>query len=1049
VASARIARRVADLLEDAREARDAGDWQSVRSLLDAVTALDPGNAEASAMLAGAATRRQMTLLFCDIVGSTELADQRDPEEVTAIIEQYRTACAEVVAELDGYIDDHRGDGMLVLFGYPQVDEDDARRGVLCGLRMIDRVRQIRIDGLSDVRLHVRISVHTDLVVVADGITGSTANEAARIQSLAAPDTVVISDTTQDLVWPWFETESLGPQTLRGVSRPIEVFTVRGALDAPRGRTWRDRTSPFVNRSAELAQMEWLARKPLVAEEPEPGSEGAAAGARAVCVIGPGGMGKTRFTLETARRFALTPLICSCSRMQRNASLHPFRDLLERSCGIEDDDPYARRLAKLRTALASLPTDGELGAAVAAGDLPFLAAVFDIPLELLSAPSEVQPDRLRRQALLAAAALVHAHAVREPALIFIDDVQWADQSSLDLLGMLLTMPDLRISIAARDGFEPPWPESAVRRIVLDPLDRTATAELVRQTPSAASLSPERSRELMERSDGVPLFLEELLLTAVESESGGIPHRSLQFSAYKIPPALRDPLLARLSRPEVDLELAQLAAVIGRDVDRDLLQRAAGLDGQQGAEFERRLRTLLDAGLMELDGPQLRFRHELIREVAYETQRRTVLRERHSTVADLLTSGESAGERTTSMAAAFHLEQAGRVADAVGAHLQIAQADQALGAHEEAAERLTSVLGLLETMPPGLARDRIELAVRELRSFSAVTVRGYAAVETGEDYPRCRQLIEESVTDTEVLPYLIRLWTYYSARGDFVQAEAINEEVIRRTEAAGVHFPGASLGRGVVDFFQGDFSEAVIQLRDAVENGWTADLQVPAEWTLPNDPRAAALAHLAPSLVVIGDRAAAERVAAEGLERAGSLPYPIGPFSAQYVDCLLAVARAIDGDLAGAAEVGQRLVSVGERHGFAIWSLTGQMQCLYSGVMLGDPSWLPGLAQVVEVWHQVVAIDSWTPYWFACVGLAHLQTGDAATALGYFDRSLELAASTGAGFYTAETLRGRAEARRVLGDVAAAQADLERAVEVAAGQGAVVFEARARAALDAIA
>ncbi|HEU4547275.1 MAG TPA: adenylate/guanylate cyclase domain-containing protein, partial [Microlunatus sp.] len=255
--SSRIESRVSDLLADAREARDAGDWKTARSLLDAVTALDPGNAEAAAMLTGAATRRQMTLLFCDIVGSTELADQRDPEEVTAIIERFRTACTEVVDELDGYIDDHRGDGMLVLFGYPQVDEDDARRGVLCGLRMIERVREIRWPGPADAPLQVRISVHTDLVVVADGITGSTANEAARIQQLADPDTLVISDTTQDLVWPWFETESLGLQPLRGVSRPVEVFAVRAALPTPRGRTWRDRTSPFVNRTAEFSAMEWL------------------------------------------------------------------------------------------------------------------------------------------------------------------------------------------------------------------------------------------------------------------------------------------------------------------------------------------------------------------------------------------------------------------------------------------------------------------------------------------------------------------------------------------------------------------------------------------------------------------------------------------------------------------------------------------------------------------------------------------------------------------------------------------------------------------------
>ncbi len=872
--TSRIESRLGDLLADAREARDAGDWKTARSLLGAVTALDPGNAEAAAMLAGAATRRQMTLLFCDLVGSTELADQRDPEEVTAIIERYRAACAEIVDELDGHIDDHRGDGMLVLFGYPQVDEDDARRGVLCGLRMVERVQQISAGGT---RLQVRVSVHTDLVVVADGVTGSTANEAARIQQLADPDTVVISDTTQDLVWPWFETESLGLQSLRGVSRPVEVFAVRSALPAPRGRTWKDRTSPFVNRTVEFSAMQWLAPTPIETADAgvEPAGEAAAgngsptgspAGARAVCVIGPGGMGKTRLTLESARRLGLLPLACSCSRMQRNVSLHPFRGLLESACGMEDDDPAEVRLDKLRSALSALPGAAQAGDPT---DLPFLAAVFDIPLERLSAPVDVQPDRLRRQALLVAAQLIHVHASSRPTLIFVDDVQWADQSSLDLLAVLLTFPGLRITIAARDGFEPPWAETVVRRIVLDPLDETATAELVRQTPSAAQLSPERSRELMERSDGVPLYLEELLLTAQETETGRIPHRSLQFSAYQIPPALRDPLLARLSRPEVDLELAQLAAVIGRDVDRDLLHRAVGADG---AEFERRLRTLLDAGLMELAGAQLRFRHELIREVAYETQRRTVLKERHGVVADLLVSGPTAGQRATTVAAAFHLEQAGRVPHAVAAHLQIAQADQALGAHEEAAERLTRVLELLDDTPAGLERDRAELAVRELRSFSAVTARGYAAAEASQDYPRCLQLVEESVLDAEVLPYLIRLWSYYTSRGDFTQAEAINEAVIRRTEAAGVFFPGAALGRGVVDFFQGDFTDAVAHLTDGLENGWTADVQPPPEWTLPNDPRAAGFAHLVPSLVVVGDRAAAEQAAADGLRTSQLPPLP---------------------------------------------------------------------------------------------------------------------------------------------------------------------------------
>lgn len=1038
VPRSRIESRVSDLLADARDARDAGDWPTARSLLDAVLVLDPGNAEALAMLSGTATRRQMTLLFCDLVGSTELADQRDPEEVTAILADYRSACAEVVAEHDGYIDDYRGDGMLVLFGYPQVDEDDARRGVLCGLRMVERLRQLRIADAADARLRVRISVHTDLVVISDGISGSTANEAARIQQLADPDTVVISDTTQALVWPWFETSSLGPKPLRGVSRPVEVFEVRAALSAPQGRTWRDRATPFVNRTAEFSAMAWLGQRggPSAAGGDATGGD-ATSGSKAVCLIGPGGMGKTRLTLEAARRLALRPLVCSCSRMQRNVSLHPFRGVLERSCEMASDDAPEVRLDKLRAAVGSL---GDLPVAVSA-DLPFLAAVFDIPLHLLAAPGDVQPDQLRRQALAVAAALVHRYATTEPSMIFVDDVQWADTSSLDLLAMLLATPGLKIAIAARDGFQPPWPEGMVRRIALDPLDDRATAELIRQTPGAEALGPERSRELMARSDGVPLFLEQLLLTATETESGGVPHRSLQFSAYRIPPALRDPLLARLARPEVDLELAQLAAVIGRELDRDLLRRAAGGDA---AAFERRLRTLLDAGLIELAGTQLRFRHELIREVAYETQRRAVLAERHGRIADLLVAGSSAGQRGTQVAAAYHLERAGRVRDAIAAHLQIAQADQALGAHEEAVDRLTQVLHLLSSAPAGVERDRTELAVRELRSFSAVSARGYAAPEAAEDYPRCRQLAEESVLDAGLVPYLIRSWTYYVARADFAQAYAINDAIRRRSEATGLPFPWSPTGLGILDFFHGDFRAAADNLTTAVSNKGSGDLRVLSQWTLPNDPLAAAFAHLVPSLMALGDRERAEQAAAGGIERAHALDYPVGPFSAQYVDCLLAVGRTFEGDLVGALEIGQRLVSLGDRHGFALWSLTGQMQCLFCAVLLGDHDRLPDLVRAVEIWYRVVAIESWAPFWFTCAGFAHLEVGDPAGAVGYFDRALAVASTTGAAYYSAETLRGRAQARRALGQPDEAERDLAAAAELAHRQGAVLFEERARAA-----
>jgi len=247
-----LADRIADLLGDARAAREAGDWNRLRALVNAVLALDPHNTEADALLAGSAQRCQMTLMFCDIVGSTAIADGRDPEEISDILRDYRRTCAAVVARLGGFVEDHQGDGMLVRFGYPEVHEDDARRAVLSGLEMIravrDRAQRLGVD--HEVALQLRVAVHTDLVVLhGDGVAGATANEAARLQTFAEPDTVVVSDTTQALVQGFFDVASMGHVELRGVSRPVEVFTVLGERDSgcfPRGTP----LSPFAGRHPE-------------------------------------------------------------------------------------------------------------------------------------------------------------------------------------------------------------------------------------------------------------------------------------------------------------------------------------------------------------------------------------------------------------------------------------------------------------------------------------------------------------------------------------------------------------------------------------------------------------------------------------------------------------------------------------------------------------------------------------------------------------------------------------------------------------------------------
>ncbi len=617
----RLAPRVADLLKDAHAAQEAGERDAVRALAAAVLALAPGNAEAAALLDGSARRCQMTLMFCDVVGSTALADTRDPEEVTAILRHYRTVCSEAVDRYGGTIEDRRGDGLLIRFGYPLVHEDDARRAVLSGLEIVRGVRALApaLQREFGTELHLRIAVHTGLVVLDRGeVVGAAANEAARLHALAEPDTVLISDATHALVAGHFETDPAGEVTLAGVSRALRTFVVRAERSAPSPTA----LSPFTGREGELGRLRELWRSACADwERGVPSTP-------ALLLTGGPGLGKSRLMREAAQELGAPCLVCRCSSYHRTSSLYAFGPALEEICEIAVHDAPERRLAKLRERLG-----GD-------GDLPLLASALAIDPAALSAPPDVDPSLLRTRALEAAAALLRSRAAEAPTMLLVDDLHWADESALDLLSVLLAAPPagLLIVLASRPGPEPRWP--ALERLELHPLER---AELEAMADALGELGDEQREAVVERSDGVPLFLEEL----VRTDAG-------------IPAVLRDPLLARLALPGVDLRLAQLAATIGRDVDEALLRRLAELDD---AAFERKLAQLVGVGLVEPSGAgTVRFRHELIREAAYETQQRATCRERHGAIADLLAGGgfSSTGDAGE---AAFHLERALRFEEAV--------------------------------------------------------------------------------------------------------------------------------------------------------------------------------------------------------------------------------------------------------------------------------------------------------------------------------------------------------------------------------------------------
>jgi tetratricopeptide (TPR) repeat protein len=758
---------------------------------------------------------------------------------------------------------------------------------------------------------------------------------------------------------------------------------------------------------------------------------------AVLVTGEAGVGKSRLVLEAAHATGAPCTECRCSRYHETTSLYAFRPVLEAACDIAEGDGPDARLGKLRARLRALDANG--------ADLPFLTAALQIPASAIAPPPDVDPSQLRERALGIVALLVQAHLGGRPSVLFVDDLHWADQSTLDLISALLLAPrpGLLLMLAARDGFEPPWPPTHLERLELAPLTAPELEEMAKMMPEGSRLSIEQREELIGRCDGMPLFLEELMRTAEAQDRGHELYRSLRYADFRIPAALRDPLLARLTLPGVDLAMAQVASTIGREVDRDLLRRVTGLPD---AEVERRLQTMIAAGLVDPDGEGgVRFRHELIREVAYETQRRSARREHHGRIADALLEDGVAPAHADAGEAAFHLERAQRYSEAIGARVEAAQGNQELGAHTEATSELTHALQLIVHLPEGVDRDQTELTVRELRSFSAVIARGYAAPEAAEDHQRCVELCEGFGLPPELLPSLIRSHSFYAFRGELADAERVCEAMERVADTGGLRFPAEAIGKGLLAFFRGHFGEARRHYEAFVEHPWgRTEGRPPVEWPLPNDVLAAVCGHLVVILWICGEREAAYAMADRGLLRARDLSFPYGPFTVAYVNSLLSVTRRIEGDHEGAAACTQSMFEVAQRHGFAFWTTTAMLHRGLDRARGGDSQGLEELQRGVEIWRHIINGEAYSPW--AMTGLAEAQAsaGRRGDALRSLDDALALAARTGSDFYSAETLRIRGEIRTGAGD-AGGVADIEAALDKARRQEARAFELRAAVAL----
>ncbi|MEE4188399.1 MAG: adenylate/guanylate cyclase domain-containing protein, partial [Roseobacter sp.] len=669
-------------------------------------------------------RRQLTVMFCDLVGSTLISEQMDPEEMTRLLTAYRIACAEVVEQYGGFIGNFMGDGLLIYFGYPQAHEDDPQRAIRAALSIISAVKNLNKDfAVQDLQLNVRIGINTGLVVAADigsgeqrekmAIVGDTPNIAARLQSLAEPGTVVIGRRTHRLIEGLFVCEPLGAHKLKGVTAPMEIFKVCETTEARSSfeAKLRRGLTPMAGRKEEIG---------LLVNRWQQAREGEG---QAVLISGEPGVGKSRVlqnfhSIVTAEDCPVIAFVCSNYR--QDTPFHPVIDFFERTLDADANDAPDVVLEKLDELIANLGLDvAEYGALIAAMlSLP-ASGRYDTPILTLQ-------DQ-KNKTLKALVDITAAMASQSPLLVLVEDLQWADHSTREFLGLLVEhvrTAQIILVFAFRADYEPPWSKQPhLTSMRLRHLSRPESIELIDGLTGGCALPPEVLEHILEKTDGVPLFIEELTKLVLEMDflelRDGVYKLNGPLGATAIPDSLQDSLMARLDHLGTAKEAAQLASVLGRTFGHALLLAVT----QKSEEaLDHALTRLVDAELLYRRGlaPEIvyEFKHALVKDAAYQGLLHSKRRQLHLEIAEILeTRFPHVTDRSPELLS-YHYKSAGDVEKAIPYSFRAGDAAASRYASTEAAAHYQTALEMAKAVPDAEQSARSQIrAILKLANVAA--------------------------------------------------------------------------------------------------------------------------------------------------------------------------------------------------------------------------------------------------------------------------------------------------------------------------------------------
>ena len=993
-----------------------------------------------------AERRQLTVMFCDLVGSTELSARLDPEDMGDVIRTFQSSVASAAARFDGHVAKFMGDGALVYFGYPRAHEDDPERAARAGLSLMDGIRALPAD--RGAALEVRAGIATGLVVVGElmgegearerGVVGETPNLAARLQSLADPGEVVVAESTRRLLGGAFELRALEPRALKGFIAPVRAWAVvrENRNDSRFEASRAEAMTPFVGRDHEVA---------LLLERWHDAAEGEG---QVVLLSGEAGIGKSRILAALRERIGDEPHVAmryQCSPHHANDAFYPIIGQIWRAADLAADETAAARLDKLEATVA-------LSGLHAEECMPYLASLLSIPTEGRYPALEMAPSELKERTVAVLIDLFVGLTRGAPLLALLEDAHWIDPTSLDLFGRIIDRSQgMRALMVAtfRPEFAAPWLGRAhVTALSLNRFGRRHVVAMVDRVTSGKALPAEVLEQIVAKTDGVPLFIEELTKTVLESglvrEENASYVLATALTPLAIPSTLQDSLMARLDRLASVREIAQIGAAIGREFSWRLLESVSPIKAET---LQDALNQLLASEMVYGQGvpPEATyiFKHALVQDTAYGSLLRGRRQRIHADIARALTDCFADRAESAPAIVAHHYTEAGLAEPAVRSWLAAAELALSRSAYAEADRYIEAGLAMVPRLADGPDRQSVELALQLARANALMPLKGYTAPETVAALTAAKLRLDAGIgIDLQRFFVLYGLCeaNYFAARLEpaFALAQQI-VEVADRQDDTTCWLVGYRL-LGTMQVLTGQHREALESLRQA-EQYRDPSRQKLLSYRFATDPGLAVLCYNIQALLFLGCLDQAARVSEEVRAELPGHGHPTTVATCTFF--ALVWPELLYGDLETCERHSAELVAYCAEKKLEHWRLFGAI-CLACARAMREPTPdnIAAFRAALEAEHQTGACISDSVF-ISHLADTLLTAGDITGAEAALQEGFAFAERSGEFYWLAEMHRldGRIELKRPVPDSTRAQACFRLAIEIASQQEARMLELRA--------